>query len=158
MSYTFLQPFLNTYLICIIFQVVAEYISGKGTGPAPLSYQSNDEREFLLAYQELLYLTWIPARNSSLQQIIPSWRGFNIILREDVLVSKSLIGYLDCLDASAIDNSTIHHSLCRSLIIKEKLGLSAMVCVYDQAIFAKTVEIQFKEREKFKSLVLVMGS
>ena len=32
-----------------------------------------------------------------------------------------------------------------------------MVCVYDQAIFAKAIEIKFKEKEKFKSLVLMMG-
>ena len=32
-----------------------------------------------------------------------------------------------------------------------------MVCLYDQAIFAKAIEIKFKEKEKFKSLVLMMG-
>ena len=72
-------------------------------------------------------------------------------------MSKSLIGYLDCLDASATDNSTIHHLLCRSLLIKDKLVLSAIVCVYDQSIFPKAVEIQSTEKEKFKSLVVVMG-
>ena len=72
-------------------------------------------------------------------------------------MSKSLVGYLDCLDAPATDNATIYHLLCRSLMIKEKLGLSSMVCVYDQAIFAKAIEIKFKEKEKFKSLVLMMG-
>ena len=41
------------------------------------------------------------------------------------------------------------------MIIKEKLRLSAMVCVYDEAIFAKAVEIQFKEKKT--SFVLVMG-
>ena len=42
-------------------------------------------------------------------------------------------------------------------MIKEKLGLCSMVCVYDQAIFAKAIEIHFKEKEKFKYLVLMMG-
>ena len=32
-----------------------------------------------------------------------------------------------------------------------------MVCLYDQALFAKAIEIKFKEKEKFKSLVLMMG-
>ena len=112
----------------------------KRIGPAPSPYQSNNKIEFLLADQELLYLTWILARNSSLPQTIPSWTGLNIILRRDVPVSKSLIGYLDCLDAPATYNSTIHHLLCRSLITKEKLGLSAMVRAYHQAIFAKAVK------------------
>ena len=69
---------------------------------------------------------------------------------------KILFGYLDCLDAPTTDNSTIYHLLCRSLIIKEKLGLSSMVCVYDQAILAEAIEIQF-EKEKFKSLTLMIG-
>ena len=122
---------------------MAEYISEKPDGPAPLSYHSNDERDFLLADQEVLHLIWILARNSTLPQTIPSWTGFYIILRKDIPVSKSLVGYLDCLDAPATDNATIYHLLCRSLMIKEKLGLSSMVCVYDQTIFVKAIEIQF---------------
>ena len=70
---------------------------------------------------------------------------------------KILFGYLDCLDAPTTDNSTIYHLLCRSLIIKEKLGLSSMVYVYDQAILAEAIEIQFEEKEKFKSLALMIG-
>ena len=143
--------YICSHLLSLL-QVVAEYIFGKRVGPAPLSYHSNDERDFLLADQKFLYLTWILARNSTLTQTIPSWTGFNIILRKDIPVSKSLVGYLDCLDAPATDNATIYHLLCRSLMIKEKLGLSSMVCVYDQAIFAKDMEILFKEKEKFKSL------
>ena len=147
--------YICSYFLSLL-QVVAEYISGKRVGPAPISYHSNDERDFLLSDQEVLYLTWTLARNSTLPQTIPSWTGFNIILRKDIPVSKSLVGYLDCLDAPATDNATIYHLLCRSLMIKEKLGLSSMVCVYDQAIFAKAIEIQFKEKEIFKSLVLIM--
>ena len=68
-----------------------------------------------------------------------------------------MVGYLDCLDAPATDNGTIYHLLCRSLMIKEKLGLSSTVCFYDQAIFAEAIEIQFEEKEKFRSLELMMG-
>ena len=100
---------------------MAEYISRKRVGPALLSYHSNDERDFLLADQEVLYLTWTLARNSTLPQTIPSWKRFNIILRKDIPVSKSLVGYLDCLDEPATDNATIYHLLWRSLIIKENL-------------------------------------
>ena len=98
---------------------------------------------FYLPTKRFLYLTWILARNSTFPQTILSWTGFNIILRKDIPVSKSLVGYLDCLDAPATDNATIYHLLCRSLMIKEKLGLSSMVCVYDQTIFVKAIEIQF---------------
>ena len=70
-------------------------------------------------------MTWILSRNSghsSLDRV-------NIILRKDVAVSKGLTGYLDYVDAAVTDNSTIHHLLCKSLIIKEKLGLFTMVCI-----------------------------
>ena len=116
------------------------YIYIKCIGPAPLWYQLNNEKEFLLAYQELLYFTWIHSRNSSRLQTIPTWIGFKIILTKDVSASESWIGYLDCLDSMVTDNSTIHYWLCRPPIIKEKLGVSA--------IFAKAVEILLKQTNK----------
>ena len=70
-------------------------------------------------------MTWILSRNSNHFSLV----RVNIILRKDVPVSKGLTGYLDYVDAVVTDNSTIHHLLCRSLIIKEKLGLFTMVCV-----------------------------
>ena len=146
MSYRFLQSFLNTYLICIfILDCRWVYIwKAYWTRTIIIPVQQRNRTPF--EDQELLYLTWILARNSPLSQAILSWTWLNIISRKDVPVSKSLIGYLDCLDAPETENSTIHHLLCRSLITKEKLGLSAMVWIYDQAIFAKAVEIQFKKR------------
>ena len=146
MSYRFLQSFLNTYLICtFILDCRWVYIwKAYWTRTIIIPVQQRNRTPF--EDQELLYLTWILARNSPLSQTILSWIWLNIISRKDVPVSKSLIGYLDCLDAPETKNSTIHHLLCRSLITKEKLGLSAMVWIYDQAIFAKTVEIQFKKR------------
>ena len=105
--------YICSYLLSLL-QVAAAHESGKPVGPTPLSYHSNDERDFLLADQEVLYLIWILTRKSTLPQTIPSWTGFNIILRKDILVSKSLVGYLDCLDATATDNGTIYHLLCRA--------------------------------------------
>ena len=32
-----------------------------------------------------------------------------------------------------------------------------MICVFDQTIYSKTCEIKWKEREKFKSCLLIMG-
>ena len=138
-------------------QIIPEYIRGKRIGPQPAQYTQDEERDFLLADQDLLYLTWVLSRIASKPQCIPSWTGFNIRIRDNVTIHKSYIGYLDCLDAPATDSATIYYLLCRSLAIKDKLELESMVCVYDQAIFAKAIEIQFKEKEKFDSLILVMG-
>ena len=46
----------------------------------------------------------------------------------------------------------------RALKIKEQLITEKIVCVYDQAIYAKVMEIQLKERKKFSSLFLMMGT
>ena len=44
----------------------------------------------------------------------------------------------------------------RALKIKEQLEIEKIVCVYDQAIYAKTMEIQLKEPKMFSSLFLMM--
>ena len=39
----------------------------------------------------------------------------------------------------------------------ESLKLSSIVCVFDQAIYSKAIEIKWKEKEKLKNTVLMMG-
>ena len=46
----------------------------------------------------------------------------------------------------------------RALKLKEQLEIEKIVCVYDQAIYAKAMEIQLKEPKKFSSLILMMGT
>ena len=43
-----------------------------------------------------------------------------------------------------------------TLKIKEQLEIEKILCVYDQAIYAKAMEIQLKEPKKFSSLFLMM--
>ena len=46
--------------------------------------------------------------------------------------------------------------MLRTLKILESLKLSSILCVFDQAIYSKAIEINWKEKEKFKNAVLVM--
>lgn len=46
----------------------------------------------------------------------------------------------------------------RATKIKHQLGVQTLVCVYDQAIYAKAKEIQLKEQQKFNSIFLMMGT
>ena len=39
----------------------------------------------------------------------------------------------------------------------ESLQLMSIVCVFDQAIYAKAIEIKWREKEKFKNCVVIMG-
>ena len=41
-------------------------------------------------------------------QVIPSWTGFNIRMHGNLAVLKSSVNYLDCIDSSATDISTIY--------------------------------------------------
>ena len=46
----------------------------------------------------------------------------------------------------------------RTIKIKNQLEVESIVCVYDQAIYAKAKEIQLKEPKKFEKLFLMMGT
>ena len=46
--------------------------------------------------------------------------------------------------------------MLRVLKIVSSLNLKSIVCVFDQAIYCKAIEIQWKEQEKFSSCVLMM--
>ena len=93
-----------------------------------------------------------------IMQHIPSWTGFFMKIRQDVPIRPSSVGYLDCLDAPATEMSTVYHMSERALRIKSQLNVQSIVCVYDQAIYAKAYQIKCKEPERFKSIFLMMGT
>ena len=143
------------------FEVISEqsrtdYLSGKRIGPTNLTFPGNDDREFLLNEQSMINIAWILSRKISVPQAIPSWTGFNIQIRDNITPSKCSVGYLECLDFPASDMSTIFEILNRCLAIKDKLKLSAIVCVFDQAIYAKAVEIKWKMPDQFKDCILML--
>eukprot|EP00058_Branchiostoma_floridae_P015562 XP_002601050.1 hypothetical protein BRAFLDRAFT_102388 [Branchiostoma floridae] len=53
---------------------------------------------------------------------------------------------------------TVYEILRQSLIIKDKLQLKKIVCVFDQAIYAKATEVIWKHKDIFKPIVIGMGS
>ena len=145
------------------FEVISEqrrtdYLSGKRIGPTNLTFPGNDDREFLLNEQSMINIAWILSRKSSVPQAIPSWTGINIQIRDNIRPSKCSVGYLECLDFPASDMSTLFEILNRSLAIKDKLKLSAIVCVFDQAIYSKAVEIKWKMPDQFKDCILMLGT
>ena len=89
---------------------------------------------------------------------IPSWTGFFIKIRKGVTINLSNVGYLDCLNGPATEISTIYHMMERALHIKSQLNMESIVCVYDQAIYAKAYQIKCKEPAKFKEIFLMMGT
>ena len=53
--------------------------------------------------------------------------------------------------------ATVHEVLQQSLKIKNMLKLKSIFRVFDQALYAKAAEVQGKQRERFKDIVLRMG-
>ena len=139
---------------------ISEYIPGKKIGPNKTSSSGNCfVDDLIFADQMQLYHTWILLRKyEPLVQHIPSWTGFFIKLRSSIKITPSSIGYLDCLNAPATDISTIYHMLDRAVRIKTQLNVQSIVCVYDQAIYAKAYQIKCKNPVKFKDVFLMMGT
>ena len=99
---------------------------------------------------------WVVIHKKNLSFQIPSWTGFNINLHKNKFITHSNVGYLDCLDVPATVMSTIYYMIERSLQIKVQLNVKSIVCVYDQAIYAKAYQMKCKEQEKFQDLFLMM--
>lgn len=81
---------------------------------------------------------------SASEQSICGWTGFNIITRNQTPVKQDTVGYLPTFNAPATAMSTVNEVLTQALKIKESLDLREIVCVFDQALYAKAAEIAWK--------------
>ena len=103
-------------------------------------------------------LIWFLARMSYPEiQTICSWPGFNIQIRDEVTVVQDTISCLPTINAPATKISTVNEALNQTLSIIESLQLDKIVCVFDQALYAKAAEIVWKH-DKFKNIIIRMGS
>ena len=104
-------------------------------------------------------MLWVLCRlNDHAHQTVSGWTGFNILCSKDKDVSENTLGYLPPINSPATDMASINEILNRSLQIRGQLQLESIVCVFDQAIYAKACEIKLKHRDKFQSIVLRMGT
>lgn len=82
-------------------------------------------------------------------QSVSNWTGFNILTRGDI--------YLPTINAPATQMSTVNEALNQSLSIMQCLDLTKIVCVFDQALYAKAVEITWKHAGKFQNIIIRLG-
>ena len=103
-------------------------------------------------------LLWTLARMSDEEfQSVSGWTGFNILTRDNVTVIQDNIGYLPTVNAPATQMSTVYEVLNQSVSIMQSLQLTNMVCVFDQAMFSKAIEIVWKHQEKFNKIIVRLG-
>ena len=77
------------------------------------------------------------------------------------MIVESTVGCFEAINAPTTEMSTVYEIMKRSCRIKDKLNLPSIVCVFDQAIYAKACEIlwkSWKRREMFKDAVLMLGN
>ena len=134
------------------------YNAGDRCGPPPRPYVEVSYSD-IEAIAKMKNLLWVLVRlHSFTNQTVSGWTGFNIMVPNEVEVSKDNIGYLPTIDAPATNMSTVFEVLSKSLKIKDSLKLNSIVVVFDQAIYDKASEIKWKHDELFRNIVLRMGA
>eukprot|EP00745_Piridium_sociabile_P027749 TRINITY_DN44663_c0_g1_i3.p1 TRINITY_DN44663_c0_g1~~TRINITY_DN44663_c0_g1_i3.p1 ORF type:complete len:1606 (-),score=395.32 TRINITY_DN44663_c0_g1_i3:590-5317(-) len=135
--------------------LLATYNAGERVGPPQSKTAEAETAEATQSAREK-NLVWIMARASVQEdQFVCGWTGFNILTRLSRKVSQDNIGYLPTINAPATQLSTVHEVLNQSLSIMQSLGLSTIVCVFDQALYAKAVEITWKHPDKFLNTIIL---
>ena len=137
---------------------VPEYNAGTREGPPstrPVTINHASEIESVMEKN----IIWSLARmTDTAEQLVPSWTGFNIVTRDNVTVCKDTVGYLPTINAPATKLSTVHEILNHIIKIMKALDIDEIVCVFDQALYAKASEIIWKHQMRFKPVVLRMGT
>ena len=136
-------------------------MAGTRIGPQPLPTVQNHVEEAKNAAQvaHKKSLVWILARHTDQDsQAIPIWTGFNITTRDQIPISKDVVGYLPTINAPATELNTVFEILNQSELIRKELLLETIVVVMDQALFAKAAEIVWKQKELFSNILLRMGA
>ena len=107
--------------------------------------------------QERMHLSWILSRKEDINYVAPSWTGFNILIRNEMPILSSNIQYLTSIDSPATEMCTVITVLDRCLKIKEQLRLNYIVCVFDQAIYCKAMELKWRYPDKYKDCIVMFG-
>ena len=147
----------------VVLREIPEYYAGKRTGPGELKHIRDLDKSSKHTghnyHQKMSYLVWIEVRKLKTYPalLVPGWTGFQITIRKDMVTLESLISYLDTIDSPATDHKTAFEVLCRGCEIKDRLKLKAVVCVFNQAFYAKAAEIFWRHRDMFENLVIMLG-
>ena len=89
-------------------------------------------------------------------QVVPSWTAFNIsVATKNPAISE--VGYCPMIPAQASDMSTIYTVLDTVDKLMYKLDQRHAVLTFDEALYSKAKEVQWRMPDKFKNLVLRLG-
>ena len=89
------------------------------------------------------------------EQTVPSWSGFNTLLTPCATVTTS-IGYCPMINGPSTDYSTVYTVLKTVQKMVTAVGQSDCVITFDLAIYMKAKEIQWRLAEEFEDTVIRM--
>lgn len=151
----------NRSITCIPTDVLP-YHPGPRQGPSTIDMdvsmvtQASPE---VAAYARVIDFGWILCRMpiagtlfslaDSQCQVIPAWTGFNTLLREDTVPRECSIAYCQVIEASPTELPTVYTVLQRSLQMADQLQQHDVLVVFDQAIYAKALEVLWQNQEQF---------
>lgn len=150
---------------------VLPYHSGPRQGPGTLGIDVTsiiqDSKEIAVPAR-VVDFGWVLCRmpiedtlfsfTDSQRQVIPAWTGFNMLRNENGIPRECSIGYCQVIEASPTELPTVYTVLQRSLQIADQLGQHDVIIVFDQAIYAKALEVLWQNKDQFQRLVIRIGS
>ena len=78
-------------------------------------------------------------------------------MRNKMPILHSNIQYLKSIDSTATEMSTAITVLDCYMKIRERLRLNYIVCVFDQVIYCKAMELKWRYRDKYKDCIAMLG-
>ena len=133
-----------------------EYNAGACKGQPRRDFIEIDGKDSIAA-AKMKNLVWLLCRIHK-EQPVSSWTGFNMQVHSKDDIVQTQVSYLPTVNAPATSLATIHEVMTRSLKIMEQLELKSIVCVFDQAFYAKATEVKWKHLDKFNDIVLRLGT
>ena len=116
--------------------------------------------------KEFLWLLLRQRIDSSLQptsvqtgQNIPGWSGFNEIMdaESSLMHRQSVIGYCEVIDKPPTELQVLYNVLKRSTEMANEVRQEDVVIFFDQAMYAKILEVIWKNPLEFERIVPCMG-
>ena len=71
-------------------------------------------------------------------------------------MAQDTVSYLPTINAPATEMSAVNEVLEKTYSIMQSLQLNKIVCVFNQALYAKACKILWKQ-DKFKNIIIRMG-
>ena len=137
-------------------ETIPEYNAGSRVGPPVMKPQDLDLQN-VHDFAMLTNLVWSLTRLSDTKsQSVSSWTGFNVKASDSKSIQRDTVGYLPAINAPATQLSTVSQVLLQIIKIKAELHLEEIVCVFHQALYAKAIEIKWKNSEVLKKIVIRM--